>query len=99
MYLDYLLCFLLTGLSDEEEKEVSRIPLNETHLHNKLTAQRLNHQHPALKKLQGDCNYLPPFKEVLKPVEGEEKRLIDLGCGELSLFLGLGLLSMKLGLG
>ena len=32
--------------------------------------------------MQGDKNYLAPIDQALRPIEGEEKRLLDVGVGE-----------------
>lgn len=49
--------------------------------------QRLDIQHKALKAMQGGKNYLASIDQALKPVEGVEKRVLDVGTGESAICL------------
>lgn len=48
--------------------------------------QRLDVQHKAIKAMQGGKNYLAPIDEALKHVDGEERRVLDVGTGQSSSF-------------
>ena len=69
---------------DADDAEVEVSPNISTFMRRVSTDQkRLNVQHQAFHFIQGNKNYLAPMDSVLKGVDGETNRAIDIGCGEL----------------
>lgn len=78
-----ILISLHDDADDADDAEVEVSPNISTFLGRVFTDQkRLNVQHQAFHFIQGNKNYLAPMDTVLKAVNGETKRAIDIGCGE-----------------
>lgn len=71
------------GADDTDDAEVEVSPnINRIPRCVPTDRKRLNVQHQAFHYIQGNKNYLAPMDTVLKAVNGETKRAIDIGCGE-----------------